>query len=133
MAKSNKERAAEYRLRQKTGESIPLCRCDRQLKGSLSRKRGLCKTCYDSSPDRRHLRWVNINSNANRGRKIELDTLKEWKGYKVGGQAIARDGSRGVIKFIMSWINGDIAATVEFEDGDRDTFLISSEKPLITY
>ena len=76
---------------------------------------------------------MNINSNANRGRKIELDTLKEWKGYKVGGQAIARDGSRGTIQFIMSWINGDIAATVKFEDGDRDTFLISSENPMIKH
>ena len=131
MAKSNRERAAEYRLRQKTGESIPLCRCDRQLKGSLSRKRGLCKTCYDSSPDRRHLRWVNIN--VIRGREIHSEILEEWKGYKVGGQAIARDGSRGIIQFIMSWINGDIAATVKFEDGDRDTFLISSENPIIKY
>jgi hypothetical protein len=131
VAKTSKERIAEYRLRQKTGNSIPLCRCDRQLKGSLSRKRGLCKTCYDSSPDRRHLRWANIN--VIRGREIHSEILEEWKGYKVGGQAIACDGSKGVIQFIMSWINGDIAATVKFEDGDRDTFLISSENPLIKY
>jgi hypothetical protein len=122
VAKPSKERVAEYRLRQKTGESIPECRCGRPLKGSLSKKRQLCKVCYDSSPVRRHLRWVNIS--VKRGRELYSENVQEYKGYKVGGQAIAPNGSRGIIQSITCWGNGDVAAAVEFDDGDKDTFLL---------
>ena len=74
-----------------------------------------------------------MNINVIRGREIQSESMEEWKWYKVGGQAIARDGSRGIIQSITWWINGDIAAVVEFNDGDKDTFLISSENPLIKY
>jgi hypothetical protein len=125
VAKSNKERAAEYRLRRKTGESIPLCGCGRPLKGNLSKKRQLCTACYGSSPIYRHLKWV--NTNLRRGRELYSESVERYKRYRVGGRAIAPNGSKGIIQSITSWGNGDIVVAVEFEDGDKDVFLLFSK------
>lgn len=46
---SSADRVRAYRKRQKTGESIPLCVCGKQLRGKLSRSRGICSECWKRS------------------------------------------------------------------------------------
>jgi hypothetical protein len=127
MAKSSKERVAAYRDRLKSGTIVPECGCGRQLKGSLSKKRQLCKKCYDQTLIKKHRVW--LRDNACRGREVLTENLQAWGNYKVGGEAIASDGSKGTVQAIASYINGNVSAAVTFEDGDQDIFLISPKNP----
>ena len=54
MPKTNAERYREWYARQKTGEEVPHCReCDRQLRGKLSKERGLCSRCWQRTDEAR--------------------------------------------------------------------------------
>ncbi|MBE9038340.1 hypothetical protein [aff. Roholtiella sp. LEGE 12411] len=133
VAKSNQERAAAYRARQKQGIEIPLCKCDRPLKGKLSQRRRLCQLCFLNSEDGKHRAWKRVN--AKRGRNVLQQYLPSWGNWKVGDKAIAPDGSEGVVGAIALYVNSSVEATVQFteEVGEllEESFLISSISCLI--
>lgn len=129
MPKSNNQRFKEYYYRIKQGITIPTCNCGRPLKGNLSKKRLICKACYDLSDDKRHKNW--LNKNKVRDRQVLVETLQEWGNYKVDSEVKTPDGSVGVIQAIASYIDGSVDARVVFNDGDEDVFLISSNTPSI--
>lgn len=131
MATPNKERFAAYYQRKKQGIEIPKCKCDRPLKGNLSNKRQLCAACHETSLEGRHRRWLSMNSR--RGRNVLLEYVPAWNEWKVGDEAIAPDGSVGIVQAIASYVNGDVAATVVFEDETQDIFLLSRENCLISH
>lgn len=130
MLKSSKERVAAHRQRKKAGIEIPLCKCDRPLKGKLSQRRGLCQRCFLDSPDGKHRAWLRVNKN--RDREVLQELLNEWQGWKVGNKAIAPDGSQGIVQAIALYVDGSVTAAVQFDD-DLEPFLISTLKPLISY
>lgn len=48
---SSADRVRKHRARKKSGEQIPLCACGRQLRGKLSRDRGICSICNRDSAE----------------------------------------------------------------------------------
>jgi len=54
------DRKKAHRERAKRGESIPLCACGKQLKGKLSRARGVCSVCYKRSPEAKAATLVRV-------------------------------------------------------------------------
>lgn len=131
MPKTNKERAAAYRDRQRQGIAIPTCQCNRPLKGRLAQLRKICTSCHKTTPDGRHQNWVITNKR--RDRAVLLEMLDCWGDWKKGDQAIAPDGSKGIVQAITSWIDGTITATVQFEEETQDNFIISLPNPSINH
>jgi hypothetical protein len=130
MSKTNAERVANYRQRIKDGVEIPRCKCDRPLKGKLSQRRRMCRTCFTSSPDGKHRAWLRVNER--RHRSVLQEYLKAWGSWKIGDKTTSPDGSAGVVDAIALYVNGSVTAEVQFE-GDSESFLISSINPLISY
>jgi hypothetical protein len=130
MAKTNLERVTSYRDRQRAGIKIPQCHCGRLLKGQLSQRRRICQRCFLDSADGKHRAWVRVS--ATRDRNALQEYLPEWGNWKVGGRAIAPDGSIGVVSAIALYVDGSVGAIVQFEH-DSESFLISSLNPLISY
>jgi hypothetical protein len=131
VAKTNNQRFAEYYERKKTGAEIPRCKCDRALKGEKSQKRRLCNYCYKSSPDGKHQSYV--AKNILRQRIVLSEMLESWGDWNKGDRAIAPDGSAGIVQAIACYINGNIAANVQFDDGTQDNFLLNQINCLISH
>jgi hypothetical protein len=53
MPKTNAQHQQAHRDRAKTGEVIPQCACGKQLRGNLSRVRGICSKCWKETPEGR--------------------------------------------------------------------------------
>jgi hypothetical protein len=130
MAKSNQERIAAYRQRQKAGIEIPQCKCLRPLKGKLSQMRRICQLCFLNSEDGKHRAWKRMNFK--RGRDVLQEYLQEWGEWKVGDIAIAPDGNIGIVEAIALYVNGSVEATVQFELLE-ESFLLSSINCLIKH
>lgn len=127
MPKTSLERVTAHRKRLKEGIEIPKCKCLRPLKGEKSQKRRLCSACYRFTADGRHQIWACKNQAEPKG------TLQLWELCKVGGTAIAPDGSIGIIEAIALYANGNIVATVQFDDGIQDSFVVNQENCLISH
>jgi hypothetical protein len=69
MPKSNAQRQRDFKARAKTGEAIPQCGCGRQLRGSLSRVRGICSKCWKETPEGKAETADNVRECRKRKRK----------------------------------------------------------------
>lgn len=130
MPKTSQERVTAHRQRKKEGIEIPQCKCLRPIKGEKSQKRRLCNFCYKSSPDGRHQSYA--AKNILRQRSVLAEMLESWGDWSKGDRAIAPDGSIGTVQAIARYINGNIVANVQFDDGIQDNFMLNQINPLIT-
>jgi hypothetical protein len=69
MPKSNAQRQRDFKARAKTGETIPQCACGRQLRGNLSRDRGICSRCWKETPEGKAETLENVRKCRERKRK----------------------------------------------------------------
>lgn len=138
MPKPNKPRLTSHREIKKWGIQLPNCKCQRQLKGQLSQRRRMCQRCFLRSPDGKHRQWLRVN--LIRDRDVFLESVLEWREWKVRDNAIAPDRSVGIVIAINTYINGSVEAEVEFYpnlENEKfagileDSFLISSNYSLI--
>lgn len=137
MPKTSLERVTAHRQRKKAGIEIPQCKCDayggrgclRPLKGEKSQKRRLCNFCYRFTTDGRHQVWACKKENQAKPK----EALQSWELCKVGEQAIAPDGSVGIVEAIALYANGNIVATVQFDGSIQDNFVINQENCLISH
>jgi hypothetical protein len=74
MPKSNAQRQRDFKARVKTGEAIPLCGCGRQLRGILSRVRGICSRCWKQTDQGRAETLENVRRH--REAKSKANTKK---------------------------------------------------------
>jgi hypothetical protein len=69
MPKTNAQHQQAHRDRAKTGEVIPLCGCGKQLRGNLSRVRGICSKCWKETPEGKAETLENVRKCRERKRK----------------------------------------------------------------